>query len=183
MKQPDATKKHRIYTMSFARVYPEYINKAQRKGRTKSEVDEIILWLTGYTQSEFEKQLENQTDMETFYKVAPKMNPKRKEIKGVICGIRVEEIKDKTMQNIRYLDKLIDELAQGKPMEKILRGDAFHNIGAPASRALESIGVKTLSELTKYSEKELLALHGFGPKALKLLKEKLNEKGLSLALS
>lgn len=120
MKQ-DVLTKHRIYTMSFARVYPEYIAKAERKGRTKAEVDEIIRWLTGYSQKEFEKQLEHQTDLETFYGSAPKPNPSRNLIKGVICGIRVEDIKDPTMQEIRYLDKLIDELAKGKPMEKILR--------------------------------------------------------------
>lgn len=115
------TTKHRIYTMSFARVYPEYIAKAERKGRTKAEVDEIIRWLTGYSQKEFEAQLEKQTDIETFYAQAPHMNPLRRLITGVICGVRVEEIKEPTMQEIRYLDKLIDELAKGKAMEKILR--------------------------------------------------------------
>ena len=106
--------------MSFARVYPEYIAKAERKGRTKKEVDEIILRLTGYTQKEFQEHLEKETDLETFYKNAH-MNPARKLITGVICGIRVEEIKEPIMQDIRYLDKLIDELAKGKDMEKILR--------------------------------------------------------------
>lgn len=113
--------KPRIYTINFARVYPEYINKAERKGRTKAEVDQIILWLTGYTQKEFESQLQKEVDMETFYKEAPKMNPSRKLITGVVCGMRVEEIEDKITQDIRYLDKLIDELAKGKEMEKILR--------------------------------------------------------------
>lgn len=120
MKQ-DNFENHRIYKMSFARVYPEYIAKAERKGRTKAEVDEIIRWLTGYSQSEFEKQLENETDLETFYAQAPHMNPSRSLITGVICGVRVEEITHPTMQAIRYLDKLIDELAKGKAMEKILR--------------------------------------------------------------
>jgi hypothetical protein len=114
-------KKPRIYTMPFVRVYPEYVSKAERKGRTKEEVDEIIRWLTGYTQKELESQLEKETDIETFYNEAPKMNPSRNLITGVICGIRVEEMKDPMMQSIRYLDKLIDELAKGKPMEKILR--------------------------------------------------------------
>jgi len=113
--------KHRIYSISFARVYPEYIAKAERKGRTKVEVDEIIRWLTGYSQKKFEEQLEKQTDLETFYTKAPKLNPSRALIKGVICGVRVEEIEDPLMQEIRYLDLLIDELARGKPMEKILR--------------------------------------------------------------
>lgn len=113
--------KHRIYTMSFARVYPEYIAKAQRKGRTKAEVDEIIHWLTGYTQKELDAQLQNDTDVETFFAEAPKMNPSRSLIKGVICGVRIEEITETTMREIRYLDKLIDELAHGKAMEKILR--------------------------------------------------------------
>src|SRR5690349_9064442 len=105
---------HRIYKMSFARVYPEYVAKAERKGRTKTEVDEIIRWLTGYSQTAFEAQLEKQTDLETFYAEAPQLNLSRALIKGVICGIRVEEIQEPTMQEIRYLDKLIDELAKGK---------------------------------------------------------------------
>lgn len=113
--------KHRIYTMSFARAYPEYVAKAQRKGRTKKEVDEIICWLTGYSQKELEEELEKETDIENFYAQAPKMNPARKLITGVVCGIRVEEIKEPLMQEIRYLDKLIDELAKGKSMAKILR--------------------------------------------------------------
>ncbi|MEK7570790.1 MAG: DUF2200 domain-containing protein [Patescibacteria group bacterium] len=113
--------KHRIYTMSFASVYPLYIAKAEKKGRTKAEVDEIIRWLTGYSQKELEMQLEKQTDIQTFLTEAPKLNPARTLITGVICGVRVEDIKEPTMQEIRYLDKLIDELAKGKLMEKILR--------------------------------------------------------------
>ena len=112
---------HRIYTMSFASVYPMYITKAERKGRTKTDVDEIIRWLTGYSQEELEAQLEKQTDVETFFAEAPGLNPSRALIKGVVCGVRVEDIKEPTMQEIRYLDKLIDELAKGKAMEKILR--------------------------------------------------------------
>ncbi len=114
-------KKHRIYTMPFARVYPEYVAKAERKGRSKDEVDEVIFWLTGYDQDSLATQLENETDIETFYADAPEMNPSRTLITGVICGVRVEEIEDPTMQDIRYLDKLIDELARGKSMDKILR--------------------------------------------------------------
>ncbi len=106
--------------MSFASVYPLYISKAEKKGRTKSEVDEIIRWLTGYTQDEMEEQLKKQTDFETFFKDAPYLNPSRNLIKGVICGVRVENVKEPTMQEIRYLDKLIDELAKGKSMDKIL---------------------------------------------------------------
>ena len=113
--------KHRIYTMSFASVYPLYVTKAEKKGRTKSEVDEIIRWLTGYTQKGLEEQLKKQTDFEAFFGRAPRLNPSRASIKGVICGVRVEDIKEPTMQEIRYLDKLIDELAKGKAMEKILR--------------------------------------------------------------
>ncbi len=113
--------KKNLYATSFARVYPYYIIKAEKKGRTKGEVDTIICWLTGYSQKQFEKQLEKGTDLETFYIKAPKPNPKRSLITGVVCGVRVEEIKDRVMREIRYLDKLIDELAKGKPMEKILR--------------------------------------------------------------
>ena len=113
--------KHRIYTMSFVRVYPEYVNKAERKERTKAEVDEIICWLTGYSQQQLEAELEKQTDVETFLMEAPQLNPARSLIKGVVCGVRVEDIEEPTMREIRYLDKLIDELAKGKTMEKILR--------------------------------------------------------------
>ena len=113
--------KPKIYTMRFASVYPHYVAKAEKKGRTKTEVDEIIRWLTGYSQEELEAQLEKQTDCETVIAEAPQLNPSRALIKGVICGVRVEDIKEPTMQEIRYLDKLIDELAKGKAMEKILR--------------------------------------------------------------
>lgn len=112
---------HRIYTTSFASVYPHYVAKAERKGREKSEVDTIIRWLTGYSQKQLEGQLKKETDFETFFKDAPKMNPARTSIKGLICGIRVEDIQEPLMQEIRYLDKLVDELAKGKAMEKILR--------------------------------------------------------------
>ncbi|MDW0113604.1 DUF2200 domain-containing protein [Sporosarcina saromensis] len=113
--------KHKIYTMPFADVYPHYIAKAERKGRTKAEVDEIICWLTGYQQKEMNEHLEKRTDFETFFAEATQMNPSRELIKGVVCGIRVEEVEEPTMREIRYLDKLIDELAKGKKMEKILR--------------------------------------------------------------
>ena len=113
--------KPRIYTMSVASVYPLYVAKAEKKGRTKKEVDEIIRWLTGYSQKELEAQLKEQTVVETFFAQAPQLNPSRTLIKGVICGVRVEDIEEPTMQEIRYLDKLIDELAKGKAMEKILR--------------------------------------------------------------
>lgn len=117
----NTTKNHRIYTTSVASVYPYYVAKAEKKGRRKDEVDEIICWLSGYSQKELESQLEKETDFETFFQQAPLMNPLRSEIKGIVCGVRVEEIKEPTMQAIRYLDKLIDELAKGKTMEKILR--------------------------------------------------------------
>ncbi|WP_208592142.1 DUF2200 domain-containing protein [Gracilibacillus suaedae] len=113
--------KHKIYTMSFASVYPHYVTKAEKKGRTKTEVNEIIRWLTGYRQEELEAHLEKQTDFETFFAEAPQLNPSRALIQGVVCGVRVEDIEEPTMQEIRYLDKLIDELAKGKAMEKILR--------------------------------------------------------------
>jgi len=115
------TPNHRIYTMSFARVYPLYITKATKKGRTKAEVDEVIRWLTGYTQKKLEAQITKEVDFATFFAKAPKLNPARKLITGVICGVRIEEIADPLMREIRYLDKLIDELAKGRVMEKILR--------------------------------------------------------------
>jgi hypothetical protein len=110
-----------IYTTSVASVYPLYVAKAEKKGRTKAEVDQVIAWLTGYGQKQLEKQLENQTDFETFFTEAPKINPSRALIKGVVCGVRVEDVKEPTMREIRYLDKLIDELAKGKAMDQILR--------------------------------------------------------------
>lgn len=113
--------KHHLYTMSFARVYPLYVAKAEKKGRSKAEVDEIIRWLTGYSQEQLEAQLDRQTDFETFLAQAPQLNPSRALIKGVVCGVRVEDVEEPTMREIRYLDKLIDELAKGKAMDKILR--------------------------------------------------------------
>ena len=113
--------KHKIYTMSVAKVYPFYVTKAEKKGRSKEEVDEIIRWLTGYNQEELQIQLEKQIDFETFFSEAPQLNSSRILIKGVVCGVRVEEIEEPLMREIRYLDKLIDELAKGKAMEKILR--------------------------------------------------------------
>lgn len=112
---------HRIYTMVFAGVYPHYVTKAEKKGRTKVEVDEVIRWLTGYGQKQLEGHLTKRTNFEDFFAQAPKLNPARSLISGVICGVRIEEIMDPLMREVRYLDKLIDELAKGKPMERILR--------------------------------------------------------------
>ena len=112
---------HKIFTMAFAKVYPMYVQKAERKGRTQEEVDQIICWLTGYDQNGLDKQIRRQTDFQTFFAQAPAMHPNVSLIKGVVCGIRVEEVEDPLMQKIRWLDKLIDELAKGKAMEKILR--------------------------------------------------------------
>lgn len=114
-------KNERVYKMAFAKVYPLYVAKAEKKGREKAEVDKVIRWLTGYTQKQLEAQIAKEADFETFFAKAPKMNPARKLITGVVCGVRVEDIKEPTMRDIRYLDKLVDELAKGKPMEKILR--------------------------------------------------------------
>lgn len=111
----------KIFKMSFASVYPLYIKKAERKGQTKENVDAIIFWLTGYNEQSLQEQIDKKTDFETFFDQAPQINPNISKIKGVICGHRIEEIEDKLMQKIRYLDKLIDELAKGKSMEKILR--------------------------------------------------------------
>ena len=113
--------KHRIFAMKFATVYPLYLQKAERKNRTKEEVDQIICWLTGYDRAGLQQQIEQGNDLETFFAQAPAMHPNRSLIKGVICGVRIEEIEDPLMQNIRYLDKLVDELAKGKALEKILR--------------------------------------------------------------
>ena len=113
--------KHRIFAMKFADIFPLYVQKAERKNRTKEEVDQIICWLTGYNQTGLQRQIEQGDDLETFFAHAPAINPNSSFIKGVVCGVRVEEIEDPLMQKIRYLDKLIDELAKGKAMEKILR--------------------------------------------------------------
>jgi hypothetical protein len=113
--------RHRIFDMPFAKVYPAYVNKAERKNRSRAEVDRIICWLTGYDQAGLERQIEQEKDFETFFAEAPAMHPNTGLIKGVVCGVRVEEVEDPLMQKIRWLDKLIDELARGKKMEKILR--------------------------------------------------------------
>lgn len=112
---------HRIFSMPFAKVYPAYVNKAERKNRTKEEVDKIIRWLTGYTQAALNKQIKKEVDFRVFFDEAPKLNPHVSLIKGVVCGVRVEDVEDPLMQKIRWLDKLVDELAKGKAMEKILR--------------------------------------------------------------
>jgi hypothetical protein len=117
--------KHRIYSVSIASVYPHYVAKAEKKGRTKAEVDEIICWLTGHSQEALDDQLAKNTSFEDFFAQAPQMNPSRSLIRGVVCGVRVEDIEEPTMREIRYLDKLIDELAKGKAMERILRAGGF----------------------------------------------------------
>jgi len=117
----ESTTKHRIFSMSFARIYPLYIAKAEKKGRTKKEVDDVLCWLLGYTQKGLDSQLKKEVNLEAFITEAPELNPLRSLIKGVICGVRVEEIKDPLTQTMRYMDKLVDELAKGKTMEKILR--------------------------------------------------------------
>ena len=115
---------HKIYTMAFAKVYPHYVAKAEKKGRTKAEVDKVIRWLTGYTQRQLNAKIKQEADFESFFAKAPELNSARKLIKGVVCGVRVEDVEDPLMQEIRYLDKLIDELARGKAMEKVLRSEA-----------------------------------------------------------
>jgi hypothetical protein len=113
--------KHRIFSTAFSKVYPMYVQKAERKGRTREEVDRIICWLTGYTDAQLQEQIERQCDFETFFAQAPAINPNVSLIKGVVCGVRVEDVEDPLMRNIRYLDKLVDELAKGKALGKILR--------------------------------------------------------------
>ena len=117
----DPMKKHRIFTTAFASVYPHYVKKAEGKGRTRQELDDVICWLTGYSPRALAEQIEQKKDLETFFGEAPAMHPNVSKITGVVCGIRVEDIEDPLMRNIRYLDKLVDELAKGRPMEKILR--------------------------------------------------------------
>lgn len=112
---------HRVFKMSFASVYPHYVRKAEKKGRTKKEVDEVICWLTGYSPQALRKQIEQKTDFETFFSQAPSLNPNAGKISGVVCGVRIEDIENPLMRKIRYLDKLVDELAKGRPMAKILR--------------------------------------------------------------
>ncbi len=119
--QENAKTRERIHNLVFASFYPFYIQKAKKKGRTKAEVDEVIRWLTGYTQKGLETQLKKQVNLKTFFTKAPQLNPKRSLVTGLICGIRVEEIKDPIVRSARYMDKLVDELAKGRPMEKILR--------------------------------------------------------------
>jgi hypothetical protein len=126
MATETSEKKHRIYTTSFASVYPHYVTKAEKKGRTKAEVDEVIRWLSGFSQKRLGSELDKKTDFETFFAKAPKMNPNRSLITGVVCGVRVEDVEEPTMREIRYLDKLVDELAKGKAMDKILRKSTSH---------------------------------------------------------
>ena len=114
-------KKHRIFTTSFASVYPHYVRKAEAKGRSKQELDEVICWLTGYSSEALAEQIERKKDFETFFSEAPALHPNASKITGVICGVRIEEIEDPLMRKIRYLDKLVDELAKGRPLEKVLR--------------------------------------------------------------
>lgn len=121
MKSPNEATLKRVYSMAFAKVYPMYIAKAEKKGRTKNEVDKVICWLTGYTPNKLNMQIKKEVNFETFFKEAPKLNPSRKLITGMICGVRVEDIEDKVMREVRYLDKLVDEIAKGRTMEKILR--------------------------------------------------------------
>lgn len=121
MKPTSEATLKRVYEMAFAKVYPLYIAKVERKGRTKDEVDEVTRWLTGYTQKKLESQIKKEVNFKTFFKEAPKLNPSRKFITGMICGVRIEDIEDKVMREVRYLDKLVDELAKGRPMEKIKR--------------------------------------------------------------
>lgn len=152
---------HRVFAMSFAKVYPLLVAKAEKKGRTKEEVDKVIRWLTGYTAKGLEKQLKQGATLETFFRDAPKPNPNRHLITGTICGVRIEEIEDPLMREIRYLDKLIDELAKGRPMEKVLRTESAQPPGLPKRQA-KMLGkqrpklsgnpkAKTSSELTRKS--------------------------------
>lgn len=141
--------KHRIFTTSVASVYPHYVAKAEKKGRTKAEVNEVMRWLTGYSQDELDARLSNKTDFETFFAEAPRMNPARSAITGVICGVRIEEIEEPTMREIRYLDKMVDELAKGKTMAKILRTPEQPALGAtPMATARKTAASRTTARKT-----------------------------------
>lgn len=154
--------KHRIYSLSVASVYPHYLAKAEKKGRTKAEVDEVIRWLTGYTSAGLAKQLKNQTDFEKFFAQAPRLNPLRTQIKGVICGVRIEAIEDPLMREVRYLDKLVDELAKGWAMEKILRASPAKTSAAKTLSAKSSPrkSSPSKSSLAKRSPKKRGAAKG-----------------------
>lgn len=130
-------KNHKIFKMAFASVYPHYVTKAEKKGRTKEDVDTVICWLTGYDDKSLQQQIDNKTDFETFFAEAPQMNPNASKITGVICGYRVEEIEDDLMQKIRQMDKLVDELAKGKKKEKILREWAYQGIACMLKRIIQ----------------------------------------------
>lgn len=177
--------KHRIYKTRVASVYVCYVAKAEKKGRTKVEVDEIIRWLTGYRQAELEAHLHNGMDFETFFEEAPELNPQRILITGTICGVRIERIEDPLMKEIRYMDKLIDELARGKPMNKILREQektddiSTLRLAEPARRSLSNAGIETLEQLSQYTEEEVLKLHGMGKSAIPKLKAALEQVGRS----
>lgn len=140
MKQPDEKTLQRVYKMSFASVYPHYLHKVEKKGRSKQELDEVILWLTGYSSKQLSKILEGGVDIEAFVTDAPRLNPNRSLISGTVCGVRVEDIEDSIMREIRYLDKLVDELAKGRPMEKILRQVEAISVGSTTKAITEVNG-------------------------------------------
>lgn len=178
--------RHRIFGISFASIYRLYVLKAERKNHGATEVDQVITWLTGYDAAGLQRTIADEVDLETFFARAPRMNPHATLITGVICGIRVEEIEDPLMQQIRYMDKLVDEVARGKKMTSILRGADAQTasaalpgtfapipakVGRPAARALEAAGFRTIEDLDGASERAILALHGVGPRAIPILRE------------
>jgi hypothetical protein len=175
--------------MSVAKVYPLYVTKVERKGRTEAELLTVICWLTGYSEEQLRAQLEQNATFEAFFASAPQLNPHRDLITGVICGVRIQEITEPLMREIRYMDKLVDELAKGRAMEKILRKPEEKEavspwpkgVGSPAVRALTGAGFTQLSDLTRVSKKELSELHGMGPKALRVLEEALQKAGIAFA--
>jgi len=181
---PTAVHNAQMARMTFAEVYPHYVTKIERKGRTKAELHQVIKWLTGFDDKKLKKLIADKVSFAVFFQKA-KLNPNARLITGVICGYKVEEIDNPLTQKIRYLDKLVDELAKGKPMEKILRtesdvGNFPLSIGKVASRELVAQGIHSIKQTVRYTEKELLAIHGVGPKAVGIIKEELAKEKLGL---
>lgn len=174
----------RMANMTFSEVYPHYLTKIKKKGRTKKELHQVIRWLTDFDDKKLQELINKKVTFKVFFHKA-KLNPNAQLIKGVICGYRIEEIENPLTKQIRYLDKLVDELAKGKSMEKILLQESLltyfpKTMGKVALRELAANGIRTFKQITRYTEKELLTIHGVGPKAVRIIKVELDKKNLHL---